>query len=268
MNDLIQSMMSLKGRRALITGANGHLGGVMAEILASLDANLVLIDHPNTSFSELLIKLKKYSQIDIVTINCDLGNEFDRLDTINSLLKKNTLLNVVINNAAFVGTSDLEGWNTAFHDQSLSSWRKAIEVNLTAPFHLVQGLKVLLEGSSGANVINIGSIYGQLGPNWDLYEGLDMSNPAAYSASKGGLLQLTRWLATTLGPSIRVNAISPGGIQRMQDPIFIKRYKSRTPLKRMAKEDDFMGALIFLATDLGSYVTGQCINVDGGFGVW
>lgn len=268
MNNFIKNMMSLKGRTILITGANGHLGGVMAEVLASLDANLLLIDHPNTSFSKLLLKLQKYSQIDIATIHCDLANEIDRADMINDLLKKNTALNVIINNAAFVGTSDLEGWNTAFHDQSLSSWRKAIEVNLTAPFHLVQGLQILLEKSVGANVVNIGSIYGQLGPNWDLYEGLDMSNPAAYSASKGGLLQLTRWLATTLGPSIRVNAISPGGIQRMQPSIFVNRYQSRTPLKRMAEESDFMGALIFLATDLGSYVTGQCINVDGGFGVW
>jgi NAD(P)-dependent dehydrogenase (short-subunit alcohol dehydrogenase family) len=268
MNSSISDMMSLKGRRALITGANGHLGRVMAEVLASLGAHLILIDHYNTSFSELLLKLQKYSQSDIVTMKCDLGDENDRGVLINYLLENNLALNIIVNNAAFVGTSDLEGWNAPFHNQSLSSWRKAIEVNLTAPFHLVQGLQKLLENSAGANVINIGSIYGQLGPNWDLYEDLEMSNPAAYSASKGGLIQLTRWLATTLAPSIRVNAISPGGIKRMQDPIFVNRYQCRTPLKRMAKEKDLIGALIFLATDLGSYVTGQCINVDGGFGAW
>ncbi len=95
-----------------------------------------------------------------------------------------------------------------------------------------------------------------------------MSNPAAYSASKGGLLQLTRWLATTLAPHIRVNAISPGGVFRNQPQQFVERYVAKTPLARMATEADFRGAVVYFATRMSSYVTGHTLNVDGGWGVW
>ncbi len=95
-----------------------------------------------------------------------------------------------------------------------------------------------------------------------------MSNPAAYAATKGGLIQLTRWLSTTLAPEIRVNSISPGGIWRNQAEIFVERYVARTPLGRMANEKDFIGPLVFLCSDQGAYVTGQNIVVDGGWSAW
>jgi NAD(P)-dependent dehydrogenase (short-subunit alcohol dehydrogenase family) len=95
-----------------------------------------------------------------------------------------------------------------------------------------------------------------------------MSNPAAYGAAKGGLIQLTRWLATTLAPRVRVNSISPGGIFRNQPEKFVTRYEAKTPLGRMATEDDFRGVVAYLASDLSRYSTGQKLAVDGGWGVW
>jgi NAD(P)-dependent dehydrogenase (short-subunit alcohol dehydrogenase family) len=95
-----------------------------------------------------------------------------------------------------------------------------------------------------------------------------MGNPAAYAASKGGLIQLSRWLATTLAPSIRVNCISPGGVLRDQPEIFVKRYEAHTPLGRMATEDDLRGAIAYLATDLSAYCTGHDLVVDGGWSAW
>jgi NAD(P)-dependent dehydrogenase (short-subunit alcohol dehydrogenase family) len=86
--------------------------------------------------------------------------------------------------------------------------------------------------------------------------------------SEGGLRQLTRWLATVLAPDVRVNAIIPGGVVRSQPKAFQKRYIERTPLKRMAVEEDFKGAVAYLASDLSSYVTGQNIIVDGGWTAW
>ncbi len=101
-----------------------------------------------------------------------------------------------------------------------------------------------------------------------MYKGTEMGNPAAYSASKGGLIQLTRWLATTIAPDVRVNSISPGGVFRNQPKQFVDRYEKRTPLGRMATEEDFKGIIAYLASDLSKYVTGQNIDVDGGWGVW
>ena len=104
-------------------------------------------------------------------------------------------------------------------------------------------------------------------PAW-LYEGTAMGNPAAYGVSKGGLLQLMRYLSTVCAPKIRVNAISPGGVWRQQPEIFVERYVARTPLGRMAVEEDLKGAVAFLTSDLSSYVTGHNLVVDGGWTAW
>jgi NAD(P)-dependent dehydrogenase (short-subunit alcohol dehydrogenase family) len=101
-----------------------------------------------------------------------------------------------------------------------------------------------------------------------LYDGTSMGNPAAYAASKGGLIQLTRYLATILSPRIRVNAITLGGVYRNQPEPFLSRYICKTPLRRMATEEDIKGAAVFLASDMSSYITGHNLVVDGGFTVW
>ena len=123
--------------------------------------------------------------------------------------------------------------------------------------------------SGRGSIIHIGSIYGVLGPDWSLYDATDVpGTPAAYSASKGGLLQMTRWLATSLAPDVRVNAIVPGGIERHTAERFKAAYETRTPLGRMASEEDVKGAASFLASDASAYVTGHCLTVDGGWSAW
>jgi NAD(P)-dependent dehydrogenase (short-subunit alcohol dehydrogenase family) len=177
-------------------------------------------------------------------------------------------IDIIVNCAAFVGTSGLEGWAVPFEQQSDATWRRALEVNLTAPFVLIQAAAEDLARSGHGSVINISSIYGLAGPDWRLYEGTDLGNPAAYAASKGGLIQMTRWLATTMAPKVRVNAVAPGGVFRATPEPFLSRYVARTPLARMAREDDMKGAVAYLASDLSTYVTGQCIAVDGGWTAW
>lgn len=126
----------------------------------------------------------------------------------------------------------------------------------------------MLRTAEGASIINIASTYGMLGPDWSLYDGTTMGNPAAYGASKGGLIQFTRWLATTLAHAVRVNAISPSGIRINQPDQFIARYAAKTPLQRMATENDLSGAVAYMASDLSNYVTGQTLAVDGGWEIW
>lgn len=264
----VQELMNLKGRRALITGATGGLGSVMADTLAEMGADLILVDRPGTDFAPLTASLQARWGVQVWHYHCDLEQNDQRLELLGLVQNEHTLLNILINNAAFVGASNLKGWVNSFEEQTVETWRRAFEVNLTAPFHLCQGLTPLLKRSPGASIINIGSIYGEYGPDWRLYENTSMGNPAAYGASKGGLHQLTRWLATTLAPDIRVNAISPGGVFRNQPDVFVKRYESRTPLRRMANEDDFRGATAYLASDMSSYVSGEVLSVDGGWGAW
>lgn len=264
----IKALMDLSGRRAVITGATGGLGRVMADTLAELGADLILVDRPGADFQPLSESLSKRWGTTVQQYQCDLEQQDQRTELLNAVIRNGNNLNILINNAAFVGASDLQGWAVPFNQQTVDTWRRAMEVNITAVFELCKGLSRILSKSKGANIINIASIYGNLGPDWSLYKETHMANPAAYATSKGGLIQFTRWLSTTLAPDIRVNSISPGGVFRNQPKKFVKRYERRTPLGRMATEDDFRGVIAFLASDLSQYLTGQNIKVDGGWGVW
>lgn len=264
----ISELIALKGRTAVITGGAGHIGSAMADALAELGANIVVVDRLFEPCSLVCEKITKNYCVDTLPIAVDLAEE-DKIKQIpGKIREKFGCLNILVNCAAFGGASELPGWVVPFEEQSTDTWKKALNVNLTAAFVLTQICAPLLRQSGNASIINISSIYGIQGPDMRLYEGTEMGNPAAYAASKGGLLQLTRWLATVLAPNIRVNAIIPGGVRRQQPKIFQERYIGRTPLKRMAVEEDFKGAVVYLASDMSSYVTGQSIIVDGGFCAW
>ena len=255
----------LNGKTVLITGGLGHLGRALCEEFAAQGANLILVDKIEED-EEFTSNLRKKG-IQTAFFKVDFESEESRKSIIQNLLDTNRIIDILINNAAFVGSSELQGWAVPFKDQSIATWRRAFEVNLTTPFQLVQGLEPLLMKSTNPSIINVTSIYATFAPDWSLYEGTNLGNPAAYSASKGGLLQLTRWLASTLGPKVKVNAVSPGGVIRNQDPTFIKRYEEKTPLKRMATEQDVVSAILFLASSASAYITGEEIKVDGGWGI-
>jgi NAD(P)-dependent dehydrogenase (short-subunit alcohol dehydrogenase family) len=229
---------------------------------------LTLVDLHGTDLDDLAERLVKDWGISVKNIYCDLENQGQRSALIKQVANSKGDLNILVNNAALVGSSDLRGWSVPFEEQSIDTWRRAIEINLTAVFDFCQGLLPLMKNATGANIVNIASIYGSYGPDWSLYKDTEMGNPAAYAASKGGLIQFTRWLATTISPAVRVNAISPGGVLRNQPKSFQDRYESRVPLARMASEQDFKGALAFLSTDLSAYVTGHILEVNGGWGAW
>mgnify|MGYP001339864203 CR=1 FL=1 len=251
----------------LVTGASGYLGKCICESFAKKGSNLILVDINKNKLEEMQINLKNMFKTSVFSYCCNLEVDEERENLLSSICSEHDHLNCLINNAAFVGTSEITGWNTSFENQSLESWKRAMEVNLTAPFHLSKLLTPLLRKSNYSSIINISSIYGIYAPDWNLYQGTKIFNPAAYSVSKAGLIQLTKWLATTLSPDIRVNAIAPGGIFRKQDEIFVKKYIHKTPLKRMAKENDIVEPIVFLASKMSNYITGEVIIIDGGYGL-
>ena len=264
----ISELMSLKGRVAVVTGGAGHVGAAMAEALAELGANIVILDISIKLCLSVCDRISKEYAVETLPLAINLAQEEHIRTVPDEVLNKFGRLDILVNCAAFVGTSKLQGWTTPFEEQSADTWKQALDVNLTASFILTQACTPALRNSGNGSVINIASIYGLVGPDMRLYEETEMGNPAAYAASKGGLLQLTRWLATVLAPDVRVNAITPGGVSRSQSEEFQTRYIEHTPLKRMAVEEDFKGAIAYLASDLSDYVTGQNIIVDGGWTTW
>ncbi len=256
------------GKNLIVLGAAGHLGRHLCARLVSLGANLVLIDKNKVGLDALKSSLSGSKSSNIKAITCDLEDIRHRTEVLSDLIKLYSEVHGLINCASFVGDSKLPGWTVAFENQSIDTWRRAIEVNLTSIFEICQILTPSLKKAKGSSIVNIASIYGEKGPRWDLYTGTSLGNPAAYSVSKGGLIQLTRWLATTLAPTVRVNSVIAGGIERDQPESFKSKYCRDVPLGRMATEMDLIGPIIFLLSSASSYVTGESLHVDGGRGIW
>ena len=264
----LSELMSLAGRVALVTGGAGHIGLAMAEALAELGCQLCLLDRDERTLARAKERLSNELGVRVECVKADLESEAERARIVSLMDGLFGRTDIMINCAAFVGDCSLDGWATSFEEQSLETWRRALEVNLTSVFHLCRLMAPMLRASGSGSIINVGSIYGVVGPDLGLYQDMSMGNPAAYAASKGGVVQMTRWLATVLAPEIRVNCISPGGVHRNQPSEFVARYSARTPLGRMGSEEDFKGAAAYFASDLSKYVTGENLMVDGGFTTW
>lgn len=262
----LKELMDLSGRVALITGGSGYVGSAAGQSLAELGAKIVVLDMEQEKCDAVAAELSETHKVDCVGFAVDLSAT-DEIATVPARVNERFgRLDIIIHSAAY--TANVPGWAVPFEEQTVEPWDRAMRINTTAAFLLVQGAKDLLVQSEGGSVLFLSSIYGIVGPDMRLYEGTGMNNAAGYAATKGGLLQLMRYLATVLAPHVRVNAISPGGIWRNQPEEFHERYKARTPLGRMATEEDLKGAIAYLASDLSNYVTGHNLIIDGGWTAW
>ena len=257
----ISELINLEGRKAVITGATGGLGRHMASTIVELGGDIIMVDMPGSDYSSLTSDLRKINNVDIQHIDCNLEDKDERSNLITNIIKDhNKGIDILINNAAFGGTSNLSGWATKFEDQSVDTWRRAIEVNLTAVFDLSQGLSDLLRKTGNGSIINISSILG-------LRVGVQQTS---YAVSKAGLTQLTKMMALELARNnIRVNAIAPGYIQSEMTEDFFnttegKNYMKKIPQRRYGNPEDLDGAILLLASEASSFMTGSVIPVDGG----
>lgn len=265
---------SLKGKKAIVTGGAGILGRHFCKGLADAGADVAVVDINLEEAKKVADKLNSESDTNVKAFYCDLKDENSVSRMVRDVVNTFGEINILHNNAAGK-SSDLNAFFESFEDYSLDQWKEIMSTNLDGMFLVAKYVgKQMKKQKKGGSIIQTSSIYGVLGPDNRIYEGsyyLDrqINTPAIYSASKAGVVGLTRYLATYWAKEgIRVNTITPGGVESGQNETFKRNYSNRIPLERMAKADEMVGALIYLASDASSYVTGQNIRVDGGLSAW
>jgi len=239
-------------RISLITGVNGHIASELARARIELGETVVGIDLG----SECTIEGVHY-------MSCDLSDA--------ELLRKSCLdiasigeVDNFVHCAAMTSNSAGRGWTGSLSDQNVKLWNQALAVNLTSAFIVAKELFSAPSSLADRRIVFLSSIYGALAPDKLIYEGQTMGNPAAYGVSKSGLEALGRYLASVLSPSVRVNTIRLGGVERGQREAFIHAYNRKTLLGRMARENDVQPVIGFLLDPRNSYMTGTILDVDGG----
>lgn len=263
----VKKLFNLSDKVIIITGAAGMLGSRYAYGLSKQGANVVLTDINFSECKKIEKNIKNSFETDPHSIKLDLTKTKSIKSMVSSVLKKYSKIDVLINNAAYQGNPKIR--TAGFEKLSLDVWKQAIDVNLTGIFLCCQTVGKQMVKQKSGNIINISSTYGLVGPDQRIYGKSGQNSAAFYAVTKSGILNLTRYLsAYWQGTGIRVNTFSPGGVENNQDPSFIKKYSSRTPMKRMAKKDEYVGSLIFLASNASSYMTGSNLIVDGGWTAW
>lgn len=266
MNKIWPEMFELKNKISVVCGGGGLIGREVSVGLAQAGAKVIIIDL-NDSIVKNIIKESKNSKknLDISFIKADLTKEKSIENVIKKIIKNNKHIDIWIN-AAYPKTSD---WGDKFEKIKFKSLQKNVDMQLNGVFMACQKVSEYMKKRKKGVIINFGSIYGLVGPNFNIYKGTSGTCPAAYSAIKGGIINFTRYLASYLSPyNIRVNAIAPGGIFDNQHRKFVKKYSELAMIGRMANPEEIAGAAIFLSSDAASYITGCVLPVDGGWTAW
>ena len=269
-----KALFDLSGKIAVVTGASGILGRHFCSGLAEMGAAVALVDILDSAVYEQAFELNQKYGNKALGFVCDVSKPQSVADMVERVVAEFGAINILHNNAA-AKSNDLDAFFASFEDYSLEQWREIMAVNLDGMFLVAQAVgKQMVRQGTGGSIIQTSSIYGAMAPDQRIYEGSfylgrQINTPAIYSASKSGVIGLTKYLATYWADKgIRVNAIAPGGAESGQNDEFMRRYSARIPMGRMAQPHEIVGALLFLASEASSYVTGQTILVDGGLDAW
>lgn len=265
----LTQLFSLAGKTAIVTGGTGLIGKKHCEALAAAGANVVVADiaeNATKAFAETLgenafgVSLDVTDSASLERAKSDILARFGTID----ILVNNAAINDMFENPEMAATL------SAFEKYPIDSFRKSLEVNVLGVFQCSQifGIEMVKQGSG--SIINVASTYGMVGPDQSIYrnqlgEQTFYKSPA-YPTTKGAIINFTRYLAAYWGKNgVRVNTLSPGGVENSQDDFFVQNYSAKTLLGRMAQPTDYQGALMFLASDASAYMTGANLVVDGGW---
>lgn len=265
----LTQLFSLAGKTAIVTGGTGLIGKKHCEALAAAGANVVVADiaeNATKAFAETLgenafgVSLDVTDSASLERAKSDILARFGTID----ILVNNAAINDMFENPEMAATL------SAFEKYPIDSFRKSLEVNVLGVFQCSQifGIEMAKQGSG--SIINVASTYGMVGPDQSIYRNQSgeqtFYKSPAYPTTKGAIINFTRYLAAYWGKNgVRVNTLSPGGVENSQDDFFVQNYSAKTLLERMAQPTDYQGALVFLASDASAYMTGANLVVDGGW---
>jgi len=266
------NIFDLTGKTAIVTGSLGLIGKNHCRALSEAGANVVVTDIDGEACNNFAAELPSRA--------IGFGADITDADSVKALrdfaLAHFGSIDILVNNAAindkFEDPAALFE-QSKFENYPLDLWNKSLSVNVTGMFLCSQVIGTVMAERGAGSIINVASTYGIVAPNQDLYidkNGIQkFFKTAAYPVTKGAVIAFTKFLAAYWGKSgVRVNTLSPGGVENNQDDFFVENYSKRTPLNRMARPDDYRGAVVFLASDASAYMTGANLVVDGGFTIW
>jgi NAD(P)-dependent dehydrogenase (short-subunit alcohol dehydrogenase family) len=263
----VKKMNNLSEKVVFLTGAAGLLGTQYATALSSVGANVVLADINYNKCKKIEKELKEKNNVSPFSIKMDISNKKSIDNAIAKVMKKFSKIDVLVNNAVFPETQKER--SIQFEKFPLELWNKIFAVNVTGVFLCNQKIGSIMVKQKKGSIINISSMYGIVAADQRIYGNSGLNSTAAYAVTKSSLFNFTRYLASYWrNTGVRINTLTLGGVENNQDPKFIQKYSEKTMIGRMAKKNEFTGALIFLSSDASSYMTGSNMVVDGGWTAW
>jgi NAD(P)-dependent dehydrogenase (short-subunit alcohol dehydrogenase family) len=255
-------LFDVKGKAVVITGACGLIGRALVRGFAIRGARVALVDLPASRPEEAA----REAGAGAGGFECDVSRSDEVADLVRKVLDAFGRVDVLVNNHQYKPPGFLEAKAETFPEEL---WDAIVTVNLKGTFLTCREFgRVMLEQRKGS-IINLASTYGVVSSNPDLYEDNSLGNPVAYSASKGGVVMLTKYLGAYWAErGVRVNCVTPHGVWNGQEPAFVERFSRKSPMRRLMTSDEIVGAVLFLASDASSYATASNVFVDGGWTAW
>lgn len=257
----MKNLFNLDGRVAVVTGGVGLIGRGLVEGLATFGAHTYIADVDEEAGERYATELRAKGLL-CSSIALNVLEPASISACVSKVLSLSSALDIWVN-SAYPKPPD---WLLPFEKVPIESWRSSIDGQLNSYCFCCREAAEAMRPQKRGSIINLGSTYGMVGPDFSIYEGTTLTMPAAYAAIKGGIINFTRYLASYYGrEGIRVNCISPGGVDRNSANAFVEKYVRKTLLGRMARPVDIAGAVVYLASDASAYVTGHNLAVDGGW---